>query len=182
MGHFQRNCNGECMDELTTTLDLHHPAEEIPHKSLEFEQESDECLFALRARACPKVLESVRCLENQCHPVVVVLVGKHYKTRQLDVSKVIPKKFQCPVWLFTWANEVSRCMDSAAQVWLHIQEDYEEHKAEDDEVCKGRDGLTEWERKVVEEKGAKQKMDQTEGDSLNALSESPERRKKARTM
>ncbi|KAK1215178.1 hypothetical protein PQX77_022215 [Marasmius sp. AFHP31] len=180
MGHFRRKCNGECMDELARTLDLHHPAEEIPHNSLEFEEEADECLFALGARACPKVMESVRCPNNQCHPVEVILVGQRYKIRRLDDSKVIPKKCECDVWLFTWDNEVSSCMDSAVQVWLHTREDYQEREEANDDVRKGADGLTEWERKAVDA-GAKRKQEETEEEECEALSERAEPRKKART-
>ncbi|KAK1230691.1 hypothetical protein PQX77_006206 [Marasmius sp. AFHP31] len=157
------------MDGLAVNLDLHHPAKDVPHK-LEFDDILTEVLFALGARATPMVLEDVRCRQKVRHPIDMVLVGARYKIKRLDESEMLPKRCNCPVWMFSWDTSISRCMYRGVVVWDQARKEFEGEQDEADEALRGTDGLTPWERKGIAEHGTprvKRERDEESDDVLH---------------
>ncbi|KAK1231264.1 hypothetical protein PQX77_005629 [Marasmius sp. AFHP31] len=152
MVHFKKDCSGHCMDGLAANLDIHHPAGDIPHK-VEFDDVLTEVLFALGTRANPLVLEAVRCRQKVRHPIDMVLVGARYKVKRLDESEMLPKRCNCPVWMYTWDTSISRCMNTGMFVWDEARQKFEGEQEEADEALRGTDGLTPWERKGIAKHG-----------------------------
>ncbi|KAJ8096382.1 hypothetical protein PM082_011544 [Marasmius tenuissimus] len=146
MVHFAQHCSGGCLDGLASNLDLHHPAEHLPCSYIEFNDIYTEVLFALGVTAVPMVLEVVRCRQKVRHPIDIILVGACYKIKRLDESEILPKRCNCPVWMYSWDTAISRCINSATFVWNDTHTEFEREEEEREDGLRDLEGLTPWEK------------------------------------
>ncbi|KAK1234306.1 hypothetical protein PQX77_002489 [Marasmius sp. AFHP31] len=164
------------MDGLAANLDIHHPAEDVPHK-LEFDDILTEVLFALGARANPIVLEAVRCRQKVQHPIDMVLVGARYKVKRLDESEILPQRCNCPLWMYSWDTSISRCMTAALFVWDTARKEFDGEQEEADTALRGNDGLTPWERKGMADRGIQHVKRERDDENDDVLREEQSQKK-----
>ncbi|KAL0562478.1 hypothetical protein V5O48_019609, partial [Marasmius crinis-equi] len=87
MSHMQVNCNGQCLTKFAATLDLQHPAHDVPHGTLVLRAVESEVFFALGVRVSPLVMEVCRCPKNIVHPSDIIYVGHNLKLKRWDESE-----------------------------------------------------------------------------------------------
>ncbi|KAK1217025.1 hypothetical protein PQX77_020331 [Marasmius sp. AFHP31] len=186
MVHFAEHCSGGCLDGLASNLDLLHPAEHLPHGSVEFDDIYTEVLFALGVTAVPMVLEVVRCRQKVRHPINIILVGACYKIKRLDESEILPKRCNCPVWMYSWDTAVSRCINSASFVWNGAHREFEEEEEQREDALRDLEGLTPWEKARLATGGQRIKreledeLEDEEVDSDDATDNTNRARKRAK--
>ncbi|KAL0577482.1 hypothetical protein V5O48_004506 [Marasmius crinis-equi] len=123
MSHLQVKCEGRCLTKFAATLDLQHPAYDVPHGSVDLQCVESELFLALGCRVTPRVIEACQCPKKLSHPADIIYVGNRLKLKRWD-EKVT--KCGCPIFLFVWDDSISRCMWDGYMCWAEMVEEYEE--------------------------------------------------------